>query len=172
MSSSDRTRSVLGLAGACSLAYFLFTRRRKWGGEDGPIRVKGGSVVVENDDFYWELDAPEGRKREYHFRGRPNRWGVTVWKNGIVQRAREARRVIVEIARDGGGNDGTLEFRTNGAVRVIDDEGRFVADGPKLIDNSKGARIKQVKLFPRIDPRDECTFGKDDVAAMELMPLR
>lgn len=160
--------AVIGVA---SLAKLLIQWLRGRSGEDGPIRVKGGSVIIENDDYDWEKDDGDGKK-EYHFKGRPNRWKVTVWKNGGLTQINgiEARRVRV-LTIDSSGNDGTVVFRPNGAVRVLDEEGRFVASGKTLTDNSAGARISRVVVRRVTGQPMEEQFGSGDEAKVELLPL-
>jgi hypothetical protein len=140
--------------------------------EDGPIRVKAGSVEIENDDHDWEKDEQDG-KNEFHYKGRPNRLQVRVRKNGntCVDWV-DARRVDIQVVRDGPGNDADVIFRANGAVRVRDEGNRFVATGKKLIDNSAGARVKKVVIKKRGGGQQDCSFGESDTYEVELKPLR
>jgi hypothetical protein len=160
------------LVGAASVSYIL-CRFRTTVAEDGPIRVRGGSVRIENDQYDWEKDDSDG-DNEFHYKGRPNRWWVKVLKNGAVCgtiNGIEARRVELDIGRTGGGNDGQVKFRPNGAVRVSDDENRFQIYGKTLVDASAGARVKKVTVRKLDGKKEECTFDVTDTYLIELKPL-
>jgi hypothetical protein len=53
---------------------------RLFHGEDGPIRVKGGSVTVLNKFEDWVLDEEDG-DREYHSTSGSKEWLVKIWKD-------------------------------------------------------------------------------------------
>ena len=130
--------------------------------DDGPIRVKGGSITIENDVYDWEKDDGED-KNEYHYKGRPNRWNVRVLKNrSICLDWVEARRVKLEVVR-GSGKDGTVIFRPNGAVRVLDDQNEFVVTGKKLVDNTPNTRIKKVVIRKLDGSKIPCDFEPNDM---------
>ena len=163
--------AAFGVAAAVYLILQKISRKRIT--EDGPIRVKGGSIKIENDDADWELDDSEGHN-EFRYAGRPKGWKVKVLKNGSVcngSNDKPARRVILEVVRDGGGNDGDVEFRANGTVRVIDEKKRFTTSGKTLNDQSKGARVKKVILKRRGQSDLECNFEESDEYYVELQPL-
>lgn len=170
------TRTLAGI-GAASVLYALYLKLRRLQGEDedGPIRVKSGSVEISHDTLEWERDDSDG-KAEYHYRGRQNGWSITVWKNNVQCLSEaSARRVRLVIERDGPGNDGDIVFRANGAVRVTDEEGSFrIRAGNTLIDDNAQTdpRIKKV-IVTRIDgTKAECEFRRNEKAAVELKPLR
>ena len=162
---------AFAVIGVASFLYFVYRLLVGKAGEDGPIRVKGGSIVIENDDHDWEKDDHDG-KHEYHYKGRPNRWKVKVWKNGaICIDWVEARRVKLEVGRDGSGNDGDVVFRPNGSVRVMDEKNTFIATGKKLTDTSTGARIKKVVIRKLDGVKVDCKFDESDKCEVELWLL-
>jgi hypothetical protein len=164
------TFAAIGVISVTYAVYKFLTSRFD---EDGPIRVKAGSVEIENDDHDWEKDDDDG-ENEFHYKGRPNRWNVRVLKNGSTcVDWMEARRVELQVVRDGPGNDGDVIFRANGAVRVRDKKNRFVPTGKKLIDNSPGARVKKVVIKKRGGgPDPSCSFQEGEKCEVELKPLR
>ena len=155
--------------GVASVLYVLvqwFTPRPR---EDGPIRVKGGSITIENDDYEWVKDDGED-KNEYHYSERPNRWNVRVLKNRhVCIEWTEARRVKLVVDRSG--HEGEVIFRPNGAVRVFDRENEFIATGKKLVDNTPNVRIKSVVVRKVDGGRIKCDFDQDDKCEVELKPL-
>jgi hypothetical protein len=160
------TFAAIGVASVAFVMFrWLFGKGLR---EDGPIRVKRGSIKIENDDADWEKDDSEG-PNEYHLKGKPNRWNVKVDKNGQVCIPWVQSRIVkLRIERDDGSN-GTVTFRANGAVRVKDDDNRFVATGRTLEDRS--ARVKKVVIKPATGQPLECDFGANDVWYVELKPL-
>jgi hypothetical protein len=165
------TTYAFATIGVVSVIYGVFKWLASHRGEDGPIRVKGGSITIENDDFDWEKDDGDGKK-EYHYKGRPNRWRVTVLKNGSNTsiNGMEARRVRIQTINTAG-QDGTVVFRANGAARVMDEDGRFTASGKVLTDNSAGARVKKVIARRSDGTTEEVSFAQGDEAKVELVPL-
>ena len=117
-------------------------------GDDGPIRVKGGSVTIESDKLPWvadEGDEPGNDAPEYTFAGQRNGWRVSFFHPSSKQNiTADVRRVHIEI-RD---PQTKVVFRANGSARVFDRDRAFTASGTKLTHASSGAWIRRVKLDP------------------------
>jgi len=145
MDTFDVARDSLAVVGVGGLAYALFSLfRGRPLAEDAPIRVKGGSVVVENDEYDWVPDSEDGK--QYHFKGRSASWKVEVWKKesdvGVTKPwTKSGRRAFVFVEA---GNDFELRFRANGGVRVIDNEGRMTASGKRLTFPHESLIVKVV----------------------------
>ena len=164
----ERALAVVGVFG---LIYYLYKRVRMTIGEDAPIRVKSGSLKVESDGLPWEKDDSD-RSPSFHYKGNPNRWRVTVWKDHKKKTkllAREARRVTVSV--DGGLGPYDIVFKPNGSARVETSEDRLSLNGKFLEDTTADTRITSVKCKPATNPSDDLTFNVNDKPYLELKPL-
>ena len=158
--------------GVASVLYVLYQWLGHTTGEDGPIRVRGGSITIDNDDFSWvKDDADDDNDNQYHLKGGTNRFIVHVRKNGQICNGIdgiEARRVKLEV----GGNNDKVIFKPNGAVRVVDGQKRFVASGKELTDNSPSAHVKRVVVRKLDGGRVSCEFSTSDTCEIDLVPKR
>lgn len=155
-------------AGAAALIFKILQSGR---GEDGPIRVKGGSVFVENDDFDWQRDEEENDP-EYFLRQR-SRYLVKVWAHGPHNplpgepHVSQGRRVIIKMEENG--RVDTVVFRANGAVRLIDKDGRVSIDPAnkkRLRNPSPNARISRIEVRDKtLQPH--LRYERDFVAGTE-----
>ena len=66
---------VTAIAGVVDLFKKIFGA-----GDDGPIRVKGGSFFVQTDDDDWKEDS-DGMTSEFVYKSRPKEWEVTLWED-------------------------------------------------------------------------------------------
>jgi hypothetical protein len=165
MTAFELLRDLLALIGILCLLWRFVGRKRakKLGGEDGPIRVKGGSVIIENDDFDWDEDSDDG-PTEFFFLGRPRGWMVEVWvdettyPNGKPDKVMEGRKAVVHVD---GKDDFRLVFRANGSVRVIDKDGHMKRERKQLkyLETSRITKIEMKKkevvidFFDKFDPK-------------------
>ena len=99
-------RSLLAVGGAAALLVVVARKFKMMGGDDAPIRVKGGSVVIENDWFPWTLDE-EDDEPEYHQEApdTPNGWNVRAWHTYADFTARSSRACN---ARDAGQSSNSI----------------------------------------------------------------
>ncbi len=159
--------AAIGVGSVAYLVLQLLKGRRA--GEDGPIRVKGGSVEVENTVADWEKDDgddPAKDPPEYHSKGRTNRWTVSFYyKKTNTSVNTSARRVVIEV--EDSFSNSRLAFRANGSARVVDRNRVFSASGKNLTHKDTKAWIKKVKLFPG----DEYQFEKEDKPVIVLEPI-
>ena len=165
--------AVLGMAAALYSVYRSFVWFFR--GEDGPIRVKGGSVFVLNRLGDWVLDEEES-DREYHTKGRPVGWLVRIWKDeadlGDPPVARfTGRRVIVHCDDgSGGGTDYRIVFRANGESRVVDQNRKLTHAGNLLSNTSAGHRITRVVVKTKGSPDQEHVFAAGEKGYLKLLP--
>jgi hypothetical protein len=166
--------ALVGFA-AAGTAALIFKILHSARGEDGPIRVKGGSVTVENDDLEW-LDDDEDDKKEYYLRRRST-VRARIWLNEPSDYPKApkppekfawtGRRLIVFLE-----NGDKLVFRANGALRVKDPKDRLTPNGKVLRDDKPGTRIEKVEVWDRKQdpnkPLNSYEFATDEKGFIEL----
>ena len=162
--------ALLGLAAGAAGA-LLFKILHSGRGEDGPIRVKGGSVEVESDNTAWQTDK-EDNDPEYFLRPR-SRYQVRVWAHGphnplpCEPCVAIGRRVVVRMENSGG--TFTLVLRANGSVRVIDKDNRLRVDAAnlrRLHDLDSSTRIARVEVRDKTQT-PPLVYERDFVAGQE-----
>ena len=169
--------NVFAVAGIVATLYAVYRGALRFlqRGEDGPIRVKGGSVIVENKLGDWELDEEDG-DREYHTKGQPTGWLVRIWRNeadlGSPPLATfTGRRVIVLCdPGSGGGADYRIVFRANGVARVVDQNHKLTHSGNILSNTTPAHRIKKVVVKTKGSPDQEHEFAADEKGYLKLLP--
>jgi hypothetical protein len=178
MTAFEQFRNVMAVVGVGALVYLL---RRVIGkdagriaGEDGPIRVKGGSIEVYNEALNdWERDDDEVH-HEFHLKGRPKSWYVEVWKKeadmgSVKPWTKEGKRATVHVDA---GNDFVIKFRPNGGVRVIDKDKRLKVE-PKRLYFAEESRIKKVVVKDGVHEHSYAEFDPDkgEKGFVRLTPL-
>jgi hypothetical protein len=161
---------TFAVVGLFSVGYFVF--QRILGGsvrEDAPVRVKRGSVVIFNESYNWEKDDSDG-DNEYHYKGRPNRWRVTVKKQGTTC-IDEVVAKVVELHIHRNSRPGIVVLRPNGGVRVKDKKNEFVAQGMELVDATPGARLAKVVLKGTGGPNPSCDIGQNEDYEVTATPI-
>ena len=130
----DALLYLLALIGILCLLQRIFggLRFRMAAGEDGPIRVKGGTVTIVNDDDEWESDNEDGY--EYHAKSQVRKIKLKAWeteqdwkdKKDPVFRS-DGRKIELTVRRSSAANDFYIvTFRANGAFRVRDSAGELL----------------------------------------------
>lgn len=113
--------------------------------DDGPIRVKGGSVTVENSLHDWALDDDDDSgANEHHSNRRSSTLQVRAYKSEADEQANTpvlnelARQVVIHV-RQGPGSAPVyrLRVRNNGGLRIIDPQKQLtVRPGqPRILEN-------------------------------------
>ncbi len=141
MTPSEFARDLLAVGGAAALIFIVAKKLSKRGGDDAPIRVKGGSVTIANKDDDWETDDEEGH--EYHYKAQVKKVKVRAWESEKdfedkkePQLKCDGRKVELTVRRSDLPNDYYIvTFRANGALRVRDPAGELVALDDTLKDS-------------------------------------
>ena len=168
------TFAVVGI-GTVIYAAYRFGKVYLLHGEDGPIRVKGGSVTVENKIGDWELDE-EDNDREYHTKGDPTGWLVRIWKDeadlGQPPVAMFTGRRVIVHCHDGSGGGGEYRIvcRANGRSRVVDQNRKLTHSGNLLTNTSPGHRITRVVVKTKGLPDQEHVFAAGEKGYAKLRP--
>ena len=176
MTAFDAFRNLLAVVGVGALVYglrrILGPKGERIHGEDGPIRVKGGSVFIENNNFDWDEDSDDG-PTEFFFLGRPPGWKVEVWvdeanfPNGTPDKVMQGRKAVVHVD---GKDDFKLVFRANGSVRVIDKDGHMRRERKQLkyLETSRVTKVEMKKKDVVID--EFGGFNPDKKSVVQLTP--
>ncbi len=148
-------------------------------GDDAPIRVKGGSVHVENLRDDWELDEEDdGDPREYHTKGQQNGWKVEIWKNesdmnagNLPEKTFSGRRAIVHVDDgSGGATDYRLKFRSNGSARVLDRDKKLTHVAKLLQNTTTSHRITRVVVKTPGSADQTHVFAASEKGFIKLWP--
>ncbi len=137
-------------------------------GDEGPIRVKGGSVYVDADD-YWEAASANGYKLKN--RDNPNRkfWSGRVFVDGVPSNQWNGRLVEIDVVPVAGGNTKTLKCHVKGGIRVTPASDLVIdsADGKRL--QNKDVYISAVRIRESLDPLDFGPFAQPDSKFVEVV---
>lgn len=190
MNAIDVVRNLLALAGAGALVYALWRSVATSQpaqpqavppvGDNAPIRVKGGSVTVESDQFTWDSDPDaEDDDDEHQYAGLYKSWEVKAWRSFDAWAAdpgktkfdfqAAGRKVIVEVEQPG--NNPKFVFKANGVPRVKCPKGQLVHNGRALVDAAADHVPKKVTVKKR-----GVVVGEYDLptrtSVIEMTPVR
>ena len=184
MTAFELLRDLLALIGILCLLMRLFGRKNleRVAGEDGPIRVKGGSVIVESDDFNWAADGDEG-ETDYTYKGSFKQWDVKAWDSEADWKnwkkdpkqyppafTATGRRVVVVVGPSSA--EARVVFRANGFPRLKARQGQFLIDGRKLKDEGDASHWpRHVFVRDNGSPAGDHPFPNRD-GVIELRPAR
>ncbi|HTM30726.1 MAG TPA: hypothetical protein VL263_05460 [Vicinamibacterales bacterium] len=131
--------------------------------DEGPIRVKGGSVFVDADDD-WEASGNEYKLKNYD---NPKRkfWAGRVFIDGVPSNQWNGRIVEIEVAPRAGGNTKTFMCKVKGGIRVT----------PASLLSLQGKRLEvtdyyiaNVRIRDSLNPLD---FGPFNEAQSKLVEV-
>lgn len=176
-------RTVFAVTGIVATVYAVYRVARYFlqaRGDDAPIRVKGGSIRIENTKYPWVVDQDDDAHKdtEYHSAGRVNSLRVVAYKSKADETAgkptldRTGRTAIVQM-ENSSGFAFRVRFRGNGAVRVIDPMKRLQvnASDPNLLEQlSTDNWIGLVVVRDGGVIVDKCTFTSGDKPIINMTP--
>jgi len=160
---------ALGVAAAAAAALAVYLKFRA-AGDDGPIRVKGGSVTIDAEDDW--VATPGQPFKLAHDNRRLTHLSLVVTLDGVPSGPFNGREVEVEVVEPtgSGGTTEQIDIKVANGVRVK--SGKLRASGKVLTHDNAGAFMQNIRLRGG-PPKD---FGPFDAAQskklmVEIQPL-
>jgi hypothetical protein len=138
-------------------------------GEDGPIRVKGGSVLIEGEDD-WE-PTTGGQDFKFKLKDNPalNFWSVRLILDGVPDGPFFGK--TLDVVMEAGGSTTTTVCRAKGGIRVKQPGSLAIDSGNTRLLKHTGTDpfIRELRLRGGVSPRDFGPFTPQESKVLQVV---